>query len=63
MAVSKKVKGKTPSGGDYSEIFYYDDNGNEVDEEDATNCRIRECKKDGTVINEIYGEWEPKKKK
>ena len=46
---------KTPNGGDYSEIYYLDDNGNLVDEAEATKCIIRECKADGTLINEIFG--------
>ena len=51
----KKIMGKTPNGGDYSEIYYLDDNGNLVDETEATKCTIRECKADGTLINEIFG--------
>jgi len=45
----------TPNGGDYSEIYYFDDNGNPVVAEKATKCIIRECLKDGTLINEIHG--------
>ena len=55
MANYYKIKESTPSGGDYSEIYYFDDEHNAVDENDATNCIIRECKNDGTVINEIFG--------
>ncbi|MCL2152490.1 MAG: hypothetical protein FWH57_05950 [Oscillospiraceae bacterium] len=44
----------TPNGGDYSEIFYFDDSGNSVDEAVATKAIIKECKEDGTVINEIF---------
>lgn len=51
----KKVIGKTPAGGDYSEIFYYDSDGKPVDEEKASKCIIRECKVDGTLLNEIFG--------
>ena len=53
--LSEKVIGKTPNGGDYSEIFYFDDNGNPIDSDKATRCIIRECKNDGSVIKEIYG--------
>ena len=49
------IKGKTPNGGDYSEIIYFDDNGNIVDEEKATRCVIRECKSDGTLLRETFG--------
>jgi hypothetical protein len=51
----EKIIEKTPNGGDYSEIFYFDDNGNPIDSEKATKCIIRECKNDGTVVNEIFG--------
>jgi len=44
----------TPSGGDYSEVFYFDDNGNNVDKTVATKAVIKECREDGTVINEIF---------
>lgn len=46
---------RTPNGGDYSEIFFMDDAGNLVDEEIATKCVIRECKADGTLLNETFG--------
>lgn len=55
MASYKKVNEPTPNGGDYSEIFYLDKHGNRVDEKDAETCIIRECKKDGTLVNEIHG--------
>lgn len=44
--VKKRVYGKTPSGGDYSEICYIDNN----------RMVIRECKEDGTLIAETWGE-------
>ena len=52
---SKRVDEKTPNGGDYSEIFYFDENGNLVDEKDAQRCIIRQCKTDGTLISEVFG--------
>ena len=51
----EKIIETTPNGGDYSEIFYFDDNGNPVDSKEATKCIIRECKNDGTIVNEIFG--------
>ena len=27
----KRIDEKTPSGGDYSEIYYFDNNGNQID--------------------------------
>ena len=53
----KKIMGKTPSGGDYSEIYYFDSDGNPSDEEKASRCIIRECKADGTLLNEIFGTY------
>ena len=44
--VKERVYGKTPSGGDYSEICYIDNN----------RTVIRECKEDGTLIAETWGE-------
>lgn len=51
----QRIEGKTPSGGDYSEVYYFDDNNNSIDEKQATKCVIRECKKDGELVNEIWG--------
>lgn len=44
--VKERVYGKTPSGGDYSEICYIDDK----------RTVIRECKEDGALIAETWGE-------
>ena len=55
MASFKRVEGKTPHGGDYSEIYYRDDKGNVVDESEATMFALRECKKDGTLVSETFG--------
>lgn len=51
----QKIEEKTPNGGDYSEIYYFDDDNNLIDEKQATKCVIRECKKDGELVNEIWG--------
>lgn len=55
MATYRRNNEKTPSGGTYSEIYFFDDDGNPADEKDATRCVIRECGKDGTLLNEIWG--------
>lgn len=55
MVTHCRIDEKTPNGGDYSEIFYMDDFGNAVDEVSATKCVIRECKADGTLVNETFG--------
>ena len=55
MIFKEVDNGKTPNGGDYSEIYYFDDNNNPTDKNTATYCLIRECRNDGTIINVIYG--------
>ena len=55
MAKTIRDNNPTPSGGDYSEIIFFDDEGNVVDETVAKRCVIRECLNDGTLVNEIYG--------
>ncbi len=50
----KRIDGATPAGGDYSEIYYLDDEGNTVDESLAVKGIIRECKKDGSLIQETF---------
>lgn len=51
----EKVVGKTPAGGDYSEIYYFDAAGNPAEADAAVRCVIRECKADGTLIAETFG--------
>ena len=51
----KRIDDKTPNGGDYSEIYFFDDNNNPIEESKATRCIIRECKSNGELINEIFG--------
>lgn len=50
----EKIVGKTPNGGDYSEIFYLDKSGKAVDQEKAEKCIIRECKNNGELVNETF---------
>ena len=57
VTTSERRDKPTPNGGDYSEIFYYDDDGNSVDKTVATKAVIREYKADGTVINEIFADF------
>ena len=54
MASGIRVDGPTPSGGDYSEAFYLDAAHNIVEPDAATEVIIKECLKDGTVINTTY---------
>jgi len=51
----ERVDGKTPSGGDYSEMHYLNDAHDEVEPEAATQFIIRECLEDGTLIKATYG--------
>ena len=54
MATRARINERTPNGGAYSEIFYFDKAGNAVDESKATRCVIRECKKNGELICETW---------
>ena len=55
MASYERRNKKTPSGGDYSEIYYLDDDWQPVDSSEATLCMIRECKANGTLDCETLG--------
>ncbi len=55
MAKSKRINEPTPMGGAYSEIHFFNDAGESVDESVATKCVIRECDADGNTIHETWG--------
>ena len=55
MAKHIRINEKTPNGGDYSEIFYFDKDGQMVDETKAVRCIVRECTNDGNRIKETWG--------
>lgn len=55
MAKFERIDEPTPNGGAYSEIYYFDDKGEAVDESVASKCVIRECSKDGTLLCETWG--------
>lgn len=55
MAKHKKIMGKTPNGGAYSEIYFFDGSGNIADEAKASTCVIRECAENGDLIAETWG--------
>lgn len=55
MAKHKKIMGETPNGGDYSEIYFFDNSDNIVDEAEAVKCVIRECAENGDLIAETWG--------
>ena len=50
--IKERKNGKTPNGGDYSEIYYLNDKGDPVERDKATRGIIRECKEDGTLVSE-----------
>ncbi len=54
MATHKRINEKTPNGGDYSEIFYFNDKDEPADETVATHCVVRECKKNGDLVAETF---------
>lgn len=55
MATYERINEPTPNGGAYSEIHYFNDAGESVDESVATKCVIRECAADGTLVKETWG--------
>ena len=46
--------GPTPSGGDYSEIFYFNERHEIAEPEEAVSGIIRECREDGTLVQETW---------
>ena len=56
MTNPEVVRGKTPNGGDYSEFWYLDKNGNPAESvKTATQFRILEMTDDGKLIQTTYG--------
>lgn len=62
MATYKKMKIATPNGGTYSEIHFFDADGNPVDEALAVRFVVRECAENGDLICETWGYTEQKNK-
>ena len=54
MATYIRIDGITPNGGAYSEIYFFDADGNFVDESKAVRSVIRECTADGDLIQETW---------
>ena len=50
----EKILGKTIKGGDYSEIYYYNNDNEACTFSEATRCIIYERKNNGTLIHTIY---------
>lgn len=55
MASYIRTDEKTPCGGAYSEIYFFDENNNIVDEKEAVRCVIRECAENGDLLKETWG--------
>lgn len=55
MAESVRVDEPTPNGGEYSEMVFFNEQDEIVDESEATRCVIRECMSDGTLVAETWG--------
>lgn len=60
MTSYERCNEKTPNGGAYSEIYYFDKDGNIVDASIAVRCVIRECDENGNLICETWGMFPPK---
>lgn len=52
---------KTPQGGDYSIVYWLDDEEKPVKKEQATKVKIIEYTKDNEVVGITYGDLNPKK--
>ena len=55
MTSYERINERTPSGGAYSEIYYFDKDGKPAGKSQAVRCVIRECAENGDLINEICG--------
>lgn len=60
MANYKRIDEKTPGGGDYSEIYFFDAENKATDEKKAVRCVIRECTQSGELLNETWANVENK---
>ena len=54
MATSRKSDNPTPNGGVRSEVLFQDDDGNAVDEAEATHAEVLEYDAQGNVIQRTY---------
>ena len=51
MLTAEKKVWKTPNGGDYSIVYYFDNDGNDADKSVATNCLCVEYDKNGETVH------------
>ena len=50
----EKVMGKTIKGGDYFEIYYFNNDNEACAKQNATRCVIYERMKNGALVHTIY---------
>lgn len=50
----EKVLGKSLKGGDYFEIFYYNNDNESCPKNNATRCIIYEKMNNGSIVHTIY---------
>ncbi|MBO5357218.1 MAG: hypothetical protein J6A95_05565 [Clostridia bacterium] len=50
----EKLLGKALKGGDYSEIYYYNNDNEACEAGKATHCVIYEREKNGKLVHTIY---------
>lgn len=56
MANPEVLRKRTPNGGDYSELWYLDKDGNPVEDTDtATHYKILELTDSGEIVQSTYG--------
>ncbi len=60
-AVFERRIEKTPNGGDYSEIHYFDENTMPCSSQKAVKCIIYEKKNNGEIVYTTYGYCNNKK--
>ena len=52
--ISEQIDFPRPNGGDYSEIFYFNDNGEPADKSLALCANIHECCNNGEVLHNVF---------
>ncbi len=50
----ERINLKTPSGGDYYEAHFFDNEWKYTTKDKTVNVIIRECKEDGTLVKETF---------
>ena len=50
--MAQRLDGKTPFGGDYTEITFFDKEGKEVEKQFATKLVVKEFTNEGKLVHE-----------